>query len=143
MIRAAVESDAEAAALVLRRSITELCARDHNGDPERIERWLANKTPDQLRDWIKSATNAAFVATRDDSLVGFGLIRDDGHILLNYVAPDARFTGVSKQLLAAMEDWARSHGLTRCTLQSTATAARFYRARGYRVGNDDALRKSL
>jgi GNAT superfamily N-acetyltransferase len=54
-----------------------------------------------------------------------------GEILLNYVSPDARFRGASAALLAAMEARAVERGATRCTLTSTETARRFYRARGY------------
>ena len=56
---------------------------------------------------------------------------DGGEILLNYVSPDARFRGASDAVLAAMEARAADRGATRCTLTSTETARRFYRARGY------------
>ena len=51
--------------------------------------------------------------------------------MLNYVAPEARFTGVSKALLAEMESKAQSIGLPHCTVESTMTAERFYRSAGY------------
>ena len=46
----------------------------------------------------------------------------------NYVAPDARFRGVSRALLGALEVRAAERGNVRCTLTSTETAHRFYRA---------------
>ncbi|HEX3993849.1 MAG TPA: GNAT family N-acetyltransferase [Acetobacteraceae bacterium] len=49
----------------------------------------------------------------------------------NYVAPNARFRGASRALLAALEARAVERGNLRCTLFSTATAHRFYCARGY------------
>jgi GNAT superfamily N-acetyltransferase len=48
------------------------------------------------------------------------------------VSPDARFRGVSTALIEAMEQEARMLGIARLTLNSTATAYRFYQARGYR-----------
>ena len=54
-----------------------------------------------------------------------------GKINLNYVSPDARFRGVSRALLGALEARASERGNTRCTLISTETARRFYRANGY------------
>ncbi len=56
---------------------------------------------------------------------------DAGEITLNYVSPDVRFQGISRTLLAALEQRARDRGNTRCTLSSTATARRFYRTNGY------------
>jgi GNAT superfamily N-acetyltransferase len=138
--RAAVE-DCVAAAGVLRRSITELCAEDHRFDPKVLKRWLTYKSAAQLREWVCDPAYAAFVAVRDDTIVGFGLIRDDGNVRLNYVDPQARFSGVSTALLLAMEAWARDRGLASCALQSTQTALGFYRARGYLPDGPDLLRK--
>jgi GNAT superfamily N-acetyltransferase len=47
------------------------------------------------------------------------------------VAPDARFRGVSRALLKALEARAVERGNKRCTLNSTETAHRFYQAAGY------------
>jgi GNAT superfamily N-acetyltransferase len=52
------------------------------------------------------------------------------------VAPDARFRGVSRALLSALEARAVERGNSRCTLTSTETAHRFYQSAGYR--DDDA-----
>jgi GNAT superfamily N-acetyltransferase len=47
------------------------------------------------------------------------------------VAPDARFRGVSRALLKALEARAVERGNERCALTSTETAYRFYRSAGY------------
>ena len=60
-----------------------------------------------------------------------GCVTDAGEITLNYVSPDARFRGVSRALLGALEARAVARGNTRCTLTSTETARRFYHAVGY------------
>ena len=62
----------------------------------------------------------------------FGGVKDDGEITLNYVAPQARFRGVSAALLKALEARAIERGATEITLLSTETAHRFYLSRGYR-----------
>jgi GNAT superfamily N-acetyltransferase len=59
-------------------------------------------------------------------------VTDAGEITLNYVAPEARFRGVSRVLLGALEARALARGNTRCRLVSTETAHRFYRSAGYR-----------
>ena len=54
-----------------------------------------------------------------------------GEVILSYVSPDARFRGVSRVLLSALENRAAERGNMRCTLSSTETARRFYQANGY------------
>lgn len=132
-IRRAVAGDAEPASLVLRRSITELCALDHEHDPALLAGWLANKTPEKFRAWAGSQDELCFVATGDEgAILGVGLLSTAGEIKLNYVSPDARFRGVSSALIDAMEMEARKLGLERVVLNSTATAHRFYQARGFK-----------
>jgi GNAT superfamily N-acetyltransferase len=130
-IRDGQAEDAPAACLVLRRSIAELCVADHRNDPTILARWLSNKTPEIFRSWITQAANSVLVAVEDDHIVAVGSVTDEGKITLNYVSPDARFRGVSRALLGALEARAVQRGSVRCTLTSTETARRFYRANGY------------
>jgi GNAT superfamily N-acetyltransferase len=130
-IRVAVAADAPAACAVLRRSIKELCVADHGNDPEILGRWLANKTPEMVASWIAKPDNAVLLAVEGIAILGVGSITDAGEINLCYISPDARCRGVSRALLRALEDSAVKRGSTRCTLHSTLTARRFYRAAGY------------
>jgi len=135
-IRNARDEDAAQACEVLRRSIAELCIADHKGDPAILAKWLGNKTPDRFRAWIAQPGNNLLVATDCERVVAVGSVTDDGRITLNYVSPDARFRGISKSLLAALEHRAESRGSVSCTLNSTETARRFYLAQGYtEIGN--------
>ncbi len=117
--------------MVLRRSITELCGADHRDDPALLAAWLSNKTPETIAGWMQRIDASYLVAVERGALAAVGAVTDAGEILLNYVSPDARFRGVSRALLAALETRAWERGATRCTLTSTETARRFYRARGY------------
>ncbi|MBO0756659.1 MAG: GNAT family N-acetyltransferase [Bradyrhizobiaceae bacterium] len=130
-IRHAREEDAAAACRVIRRSITELCIIDHRNDPAILTSWLSNKTPEIFASWIKQLSNSVLVAIDDRIILGVGSVTDAGEINLNYVSPDARFRGVSRQLLGALEARTLERGNMRCTLTSTQTARRFYRDRGY------------
>jgi GNAT superfamily N-acetyltransferase len=130
-IRDARIEDAEAACLVMRRSIAELCAADHKNDATILARWLGNKTPEIFASWIRQPGNSLLVAAEDDNILAVGSVTDAGQITLNYVSPDARFRGVSRALLAALERRALERGNMRCTLTSTETALRFYQASGY------------
>jgi GNAT superfamily N-acetyltransferase len=131
IIRDATPADAVKACEAIRASITELCIADHNRNPEILRRWLAGKTPDNVAAWAAATGRSLLVAVEDDAVLAVGGVTDDGEITLNYVAPTARFGGVSASLLKALEARALARGATRATLLSTETAHRFYRSRGY------------
>jgi N-acetylglutamate synthase-like GNAT family acetyltransferase len=128
-IRRATIADAPQACSVLRRSIAELCYADHGGDAALLAKWLSNKTVENVGRWI--ASSHFFVAEEDGRLLGCAAMDGTGKITLNYVAPDARFRGVSKALVGVLEATARKLGLEECRLESTQTALRFYQALGY------------
>jgi GNAT superfamily N-acetyltransferase len=130
-IRRAVIEDAPAACEVLRRSIVELCVADHHNDSAILERWLANKTPDIVASWIAKAGNTVLVAVGDGAILGVGSVTDAGEITLNYVSPEARFRGVSRRVIGALEERAVQQGNVRCHLLSTETARGFYHRVGY------------
>lgn len=115
----------------MRRSIAELCIADHRHDPQILTKWLANKNPQAFISWIESGSHL-HVAEQDARLVAVGAMKNSGEITLNYVSPDARFHGVSKAMMAALENEARRFGLGECFLTSTDTAHAFYLALGYR-----------
>jgi len=118
-IRDAVLEDAAAVCDVLRRSITELCVSDHHGDAAALEAWLSNKNPNAFRSWLAHHGNSVLVAVEQTVVLGVGAVTDAGEIILNYVSPDARFRGVSRTLLRALEARAAKQGNVRCTLTST------------------------
>lgn len=131
-VRTAEEKDAEAACHVLRQSIEELCVADHGNDVQLLNGWLANKTPENVRTWIKASDVTVMVAERNQLVIGVGAVTADGHVVLNYVSPQARFQGVSKAVLAAMEKHLKQNGCDQSRLRSSLTAHRFYRSAGYR-----------
>jgi len=130
-IRDAVTEDAPAACQVLRRSIVELCVADHESNPTILERLLSNKTPAIVATWIASLDNSMLVAVERGTILAVGSVTNAGEINLNYVSPDARFRGVGRALLEALEARAIERGNVRCTLTSTVTARRFYLSSGY------------
>jgi len=130
-IRDARTEDAEAACGVLRESISQLCVADHRNDPAILGAWLANKTPAIVATWIAQKKNSVLLAVEGDAILAVGSVTDAGEITLNYVAPAARFRGVSRALMKALEARARQRGNKRCTLTSSETAHRFYQTLGY------------
>ena len=130
-LRRAIESDAEAACEVVRRSIIELCDADHHDDSATLAAWLRNKTSNFFKRVISAESNSCVVAVLADKLCAFGHISHSGVIGLLYVAPDARFMGASTMMLEWLEGEARRLGVRVVTLESSLTARRFYEARGY------------
>jgi GNAT superfamily N-acetyltransferase len=135
IIRDATPDDAPQACQVLRDSITQLCSADHRGDPVVLSRWLANKTPDKVAAWADGIGRSLLVAVEAlanaEVILAVGGVKDDGEITANYVAPSARFRGVSSALLMALEARAIQRGAVTASLLSTETAHRFYLTRGY------------
>jgi GNAT superfamily N-acetyltransferase len=130
-IRKAVHSDASAACELVRCSIEELCVDDHQRDARTLSEWLKNKTLANFEHWIKSDRHVALVAEVGSRLVGFGLLDLGGYVALLYVAPEARFSGVSEALLRALEQEAVGAGIQELKLESSVTALRFYQSAGY------------
>lgn len=131
-IRRAIEADAGEAAEVLRRSIAELCRPDHHDDPAILTGWLANKTPETVAAWIADPDTLLMVAVDvTGAIAGVGSAADSGEITLNYVSPTFRFRGVSRAMVARLEQHLAGLGRRRAVLTSTATAHRFYLSAGY------------
>jgi GNAT superfamily N-acetyltransferase len=124
-IRDAKPDDADAACDVLIRSISQLCGADHDNDPAILNRWLHNKKPEIVASWATQPGNSLLVAVDGNAILAVGSVTDAGEIMMNYVTPGARFRGVSRALLKALEDRAAERGNTRCTLTSTENRASF------------------
>jgi GNAT superfamily N-acetyltransferase len=131
VIREATPDDAEAMSRVLIASIVELCVSDHSGDPGNIGPWTANKSPEGVGAWFENPANHLYVAEENGVVIGVGGFNDEGEIILNYVAPEARFAGVSKAMLARLEAAMRAAGCREARLTSTVTAHRFYVSTGW------------
>ena len=59
------------------------------------------------------------------------MMRDDGEILLLYVAPDAARCGAGRGMLASLESQAKSSGIAELHLLSSETAREFYIRHGF------------
>jgi GNAT superfamily N-acetyltransferase len=105
--------------------------RPSRRDPAILARWLANKTPEIVASWIVQPGNSVLVAVESGTMLAVDSVTEAGEITLNYVSPDARFRGVSRALLVALETRAQNRGNQRCTLLSTETAHRVYQTAGY------------
>ena len=130
-VRPAEPADSAAMSAVLTASIRDLCTTDHRNDPEILAGWLRNKTPEMVLRMFDNPNAQLLVAEHDGEVAAVGCLNGTDEIALNYVAPGHRFAGVSKALLADMEDRIRQAGAARGKLTSTGTARRFYLASGW------------
>jgi GNAT superfamily N-acetyltransferase len=135
--------DASRIAALLRASIVQLCAADHGNRDEPLRQWLANKTTPNVETWVSNPDNIMLVAEVRSAMAGVGCLRTDGYIALNYVSPDHRFLGVSKAMLAALENQARNLALSMVNLESTKTALDFYRATGFTEAGEPSTKNDL
>ena len=133
LVRPANQVDVAEMSRVLLASITELCVADHGRSPERLASWTANKTPEGVGAMLASPGLRMLVAELDGRVAAVGaVVPDRGEVALNYVDPAARFRGVSKALLGALESELRAAGVVEAQLTSTLTARSFYQAAGWR-----------
>lgn len=132
VIRRARADDVPEMSRVLIASITQLCGADHGDAPERLAAWTANKGPDGVAGMLANPQLHLLVAELDGQVAAVGaIVAANGEVALNYVDPDARFRGVSKAMLAALETQLFEHGVVDAQLTSTITARAFYRAAGW------------
>ncbi|SDE63478.1 GNAT family N-acetyltransferase [Rhodospira trueperi] len=127
-------ADASALGAMWRRSIEGLCSADHGGDPALIAAWTANKTKGHLATAFADQTLSWVLACdpQTGDILGVALLGPGGTVMALYVDPTAVRCGVGSRLLRAVEEEAAEHGITRLSLESTATARPFYAARGFR-----------
>src|SRR5690606_21248810 len=84
---------------VLIASITELCAADHGHDPEKLAAWTRNKSVAGVAAMLANPDMVLLVAERDDAVIAVGAVNRAGEIARYFVAPDARVSAVSKDLV--------------------------------------------
>src|SRR3990167_10264723 len=132
-VRRTRPEDAAAVCRVVRDSIEQCCAEDHEGDPMRLDAWLSNKTPESFLAWVQRDDLHCVVAEGEAGVVGFGMVSAAGELLLCYAAPPVRFQGVGRAMLQAMERWAVAAGVTGVRLGSTRKAQPFLEPQGLKT----------
>lgn len=132
MIKIASVNDANEACDVISESIREVCGPYYDEIPGYIEKWLSNKTPTTLRQWIQHDSNE-FLISHDATgkINGVSCIGKNGEIFLCYVTSAALGNGVGKALLSKMKAVAANWGLTEIISYSTVTAKDFYISQGF------------
>jgi GNAT superfamily N-acetyltransferase len=139
-VRPATTLDVGEAVAVVRASITQLCTRDHQNNPQVLEAWLSNKTPEIFATWLRDPESLYLVALLDDRICGVGAIHHSGEVRLCYVRPGSERKGVGKALLGGLEADSAGRGQTALHLHSTAAACDFYGRHGYTPNGEPVMR---
>ncbi|MDV3252308.1 GNAT family N-acetyltransferase [Devosia sp. BK] len=142
-IRRAILADVPAMSRVLIDSITELCVTDHRDDEKALAAWTANKSEAGVAKTVANPDLRVFVAELDGEIAAVGAVDTSGKIGLNYVAPTARFRGVSKALLHRLEQELLALGFEEGHLEATETARRFYRSAGWLENGPQATSRTV
>jgi GNAT superfamily N-acetyltransferase len=132
-IRLATTSDASAVCEVLRRCIVECCVEDHQNDPAILGKWLSNKTPETIESWFAWPAHYPLVATVGNTVTGVAMLSRPGKIVLLYVDPGRRFSGIGSALLRELERKAKKSGVGTLRVSSTFSARGFYESHGYEI----------
>jgi len=127
---------------VLIRSITQLCAADHKGDPGAIAEWTANKDPATIRDWIVSGSQI-WLAEHAGQAAAVGGLLTTGEITLLYVDPDHCRHGIGAALLHQLEQELIAAGCSGGHLQATRTAQAFYLRHGWQPTGESCKRADI
>ncbi|MFG1344870.1 GNAT family N-acetyltransferase [Xanthobacter autotrophicus DSM 431] len=127
-LRPFLPADAPLLAALFRASIAELTGDDY--DEEQQEAWSA-AADDEAAFAERLASRLTLVAHRGGTPAGFIALKDNAHIDLLYVAPDAAGSGVGKALCDAVEALAKARGSRAVSVDASDTALGFFQRRGY------------
>lgn len=127
-LRPYLPADAPALAALFRASIAELTGDDY--DEEQQEAWSA-AADDEAAFAARLGSLLTLVALRDGAPVGFAALRDNAHVDLLYVTPQAAGTGVARALTDALETLAKARGTRVLSVDASDTALGFFQKRGY------------
>jgi putative acetyltransferase len=72
-----------------------------------------------------------FIATMENSPVGFASLKGPDHIDMLYVHPSVAGQGVASMLCDALEKLAGGRGATKLTVDASDNASEFFKKRGY------------
>ena len=133
LIRIACKEDIVRICEVLIRSIREICGPDYSNDPEILEDWCANKTPEVIGPWIDNPKNYFVVVELESyGVIGTALYRrEESTVNLCHLAPEGLHQGLGTSMLNSMQKEASRLGNKEINLVSSITAAKFYRRNGF------------
>lgn len=127
-LRPFLPTDTPALAALFRAAIIELTGDDYDADQQ--DAW-AGAAEDEEAFGARLASLLTLVALRDGAPVGFVALKDNSHVEMLYVDPEAVGSRVATTLCDAAETIARGRGAKAITVDASDTALGFFQVRGY------------
>ena len=131
-IRPYRDGDAPALVELVRRSIADIGREAYSA--EQTQAWAARQLgEDDYR--TKAALGSAIFIAEDANgdPAAYVLMERDGHVDRLYTHPDHRGEGLAAQLLAAVEHYARPHGIGRLYTEASDLARPAFEHAGYKM----------
>jgi len=131
-VRDATSGDASAVADLFYNTVLNVNLGDYS--VAQVEAWAGPAPVPEM--WERRITEDGsarkmFVATREDVVVGFAELKEDGHVDTLYVHHEYQRFGIASALLDRIEAEARRLGLRRLYTEASITAEPFFRGRGF------------
>jgi GNAT superfamily N-acetyltransferase len=131
-VRLAMHEDAQGILEAHYSAVHETAAKDY---PLEIRRgWATPVTPERIDHYLRNAlpNETTLVAEVDGRIAGFGVIIESiNELRAVYVAAEFGKQGVGSVLLRELETLAKERGCEELHMDSSLTAAPFYRRQGY------------
>ncbi|WP_212962812.1 GNAT family N-acetyltransferase [Cohnella xylanilytica] len=102
---------------------------------EQLDAWAsANDLEERRESWRASLSrNIAFVAEKEERIVGFTDMNRHGYLDRLFVHKDYQGQGIASALISVLESEARKSNLPEITTNASITAKPFFESKGYRV----------
>ena len=126
VIRAFEPRDAEAVSALIQRTMRESNSRDYPLD--RLQPLIDYFSPEKVR--RLGQERVCLVAEANRQLIGTAAL-EGAELATFFVLPEYQGQGIGRRLLAAIEELARTQGLTHITVDASITGAAFYARMGY------------
>ncbi len=128
--------DAETCLALFRDCVHRVNSRDYT--PDQIMAW-ASPTID-LETWrARFNDRFAYVATKDDRIVGFSDMTRNGHLDRLFVSADHQGRGIARRLVERLLRDATDHSIEEITTDASITAKPFFLSRGFVVVKEQTI----
>lgn len=138
-IRPYVASDWQQVRQLFYDTVYAINARDYS--PEQLEA-IAPLNDEKKRMQASLETTYTLIAEKNNVVIGFANITNDGYIDHLYVHKDHQGQGVGSQLLKALEHKAQELGLQRLYTHASITARPFFEHAGYQVIEEQQIERN-
>lgn len=137
-VRKYKESDAPAIANIYYNTIHTVNIRDYT--EEQVNAWAPYDSVQDYSGWQeKLAKIQPFVATINDTVVGFAEFEPNGHIDCFYVHHEYQGKGVGSVLMKTIFDKAEEDKISRIFAEVSITAKPFFQSKGFKVVKEQTV----